>query len=51
MAYAFTVDGLDPDRRDEIDAMLFATGNGKPDEKAKARREREAVAAAMSQMR
>ena len=46
--YAFAVEGLDPEKLEEFDAILNANGDGpKPDTKAKARREREAVEQAM----
>lgn len=47
--YAFAIDGLDPEKRDEIDRIVNAGENGSSgDNKAKARRERAAVEAAMS---
>jgi hypothetical protein len=44
--YAYLTDGLDPERREQFDRTL---DSGSPvDEKAKARREREAIARLMN---
>lgn len=50
--YAFATEGLDAEKLEELDAILNANGDGpKPDTKAKAARERAAIAEAMKEMR
>jgi hypothetical protein len=46
--YAHAIEGLDAEKVEELDAILTGNGDGPPaDTKAKARREREAVEAAL----
>lgn len=50
MVYAFAIEGLDAEKVEELDAILNSNGDGPtPDTKAKARRERAAVEAALRQ--